>query len=132
VGASTAEAITSTHTGAGWSAALESAYAAVTAPLAPAVSGDPVSGPPPGSGALDAMVALVQARTPFHAGVAGAARMSLPFMPVTARLGQWQRLATAGRPLSPLLLLDERRGAALTTWRRNLGITRSGLRRRAV
>lgn len=133
VGDATAGAIVSTHTGAGWLASLESTYAAVTSSLAAVPpGGDGAASVSEGSGALDAMVALVQARTPFHAGVADAARMSMQFLPVAARLGQWRRLATTGRPVSPMLLLDERTGAAVTTWRRNLGITRSALRRRAV
>ncbi len=140
VGEATAAAIVSTHTGPGWMSALDTMYQAATAPAnsatppavpAPASDPAPAAVVPADPSPLDAMVALVQARTPFHAGVAGAARMSLPFLPLAARLGQWQRLATTGRPLSPVLLLDERTGAAVTTWRRSLGITRSGLRRKA-
>lgn len=131
VGGATSDAIVSTHTGPGWLATLDLMYGAATAP-ATGATGRGAAVASVGTGPLDAMVALVQARTPFHAGVAGAARMSLPFLPLGARLGRWQRLATAGRPLSPVLLLDERTGAAVTTWRRNLGLTRSGLRRRAV
>ena len=126
LGDRTGRAIRDTHTGEGWRAALRGLYDVA---VRPPVAGDVVA-PTRREGPLDTYVTLVQARNPFHDGIRGATRLTLPYFPVAARLRAWAAVAGSGAPVSPTLLLSPRASAAVTRGRRSLGIRRLGGRRR--
>ncbi len=112
-GARMERAIRETHTGAGWSAAVEELYAlaAEARPPAPALAVAPEAGP------LDLLVDLVMTQTGFAQGALGATRDHLALLPARERVAAGTHLTRSGRRPSPGNVVPEWTLARLRRYR---------------
>jgi hypothetical protein len=112
-GARMERAIRDTHTGEGWSAAVEELYAlaAEARPPTPALAVAPEAGP------LDVLVDLVMTQTGFAQGALGATRDHLALLPARERVAAGTELTRSGRRPSPGNVVPEWTLARLRRYR---------------
>jgi glycosyltransferase involved in cell wall biosynthesis len=103
LGEDTGRAIRETHTGAGWTAAVDELYALAARTARPRCVA-PFEGSP---GRLDMLVDLVMTQTGWAEGLAGAMREHLGLLPLRERVAAWRRLSRAGERLPPRKAIPE-------------------------